>query len=296
MPQQSPPVTGGRVKSITSKFENLNSLEPLDISGATINKTPNKSFLFQRSATSLALVKTSKSKETSEFTDYKPRLSYCLDKAKISSKENYKPLVRQSSDPVKRSSIKRSPAFRIGEKQNKAVLTKMIESEPKEFVDPKTSELNQTGLTDTLKKALKQPLPSGPPPKKPPRIFLETPTKEISPITEEPDPLKVTPKLTQLSKVKNRTNLLNCLSCHIDTTLYDKVFESAEPNPNRISEPIYMEPYSHLATDKIPPEVPDIKLNHSSECPDCKYGNGNGGDNDLHYMVSCLNKNNLIGT
>lgn len=47
----------GRVKSIKSKFENLNSLESLDISAAVPHKyrKPSPSFLFKRSSTSIDL-------------------------------------------------------------------------------------------------------------------------------------------------------------------------------------------------------------------------------------------------
>lgn len=100
-----------------------------------------------------------------------------------------KMLVRQSSDP-RRASIKRSPAFRVGETHQKIALVK-------------SSSLNDCGvggqsknhtnvddghqqLTATLRKALKQPLPPGPPPKKPPRL-LPSPT---TPTSSKPFPIQ----------------------------------------------------------------------------------------------------------
>lgn len=58
-------------------------------------------------------------------------------------------------------------------------------------------------LTDTLKKALKQPLPAGPPPRKPPRSF-------IAPIPESPekkkDPKKMLEKLEQVLQKRESQN------------------------------------------------------------------------------------------
>ncbi|XP_034827744.1 uncharacterized protein [Maniola hyperantus] len=51
-------------------------------------------------------------------------------------------------------------------------------------------------LTDTLKKALKQPLPAGPPPKKPPRSF-NSPTIQESPESSKKDAKKMLEKLEQ---------------------------------------------------------------------------------------------------
>lgn len=52
-------------------------------------------------------------------------------------------------------------------------------------------------LTDTLKKALKQPLPPGPPPKKPPRVFASSPIAE-SPEKQKKDTKKMLEKLEQV--------------------------------------------------------------------------------------------------
>ncbi|CAG4948571.1 unnamed protein product [Parnassius apollo] len=67
-------------------------------------------------------------------------------------------------------------------------------------------------LTDTLKKALKQPLPPGPPPKKPPRIFA-TPIKETnlvptpeSPEKERKDTKKMIEKLEKVLQKREAQN------------------------------------------------------------------------------------------
>ncbi|XP_053621821.1 uncharacterized protein LOC128681722 [Plodia interpunctella] len=52
-------------------------------------------------------------------------------------------------------------------------------------------------LTDTLKKALKQPLPAGPPPKKPPRTFTTSPIPEVKE-KERKDAKKMLEKLEQV--------------------------------------------------------------------------------------------------
>lgn len=54
-------------------------------------------------------------------------------------------------------------------------------------------------LTDTLKKALKQPLPAGPPPKKPPRTFLFTPSQpDLIKIEKRKDTKQMLEKLEQV--------------------------------------------------------------------------------------------------
>ncbi|XP_046743028.1 uncharacterized protein LOC124409460 isoform X2 [Diprion similis] len=47
-----------------------------------------------------------------------------------------------------------------------------------------SSPIFENKLTDTLKAALKAPLPSGPPPKKPPRTFAHSPTTNRSPVDD----------------------------------------------------------------------------------------------------------------
>lgn len=58
-------------------------------------------------------------------------------------------------------------------------------------------------LTDTLKKALKQPLPAGPPPRKPPRIFVPT---KLDSLEKKKDPKKMLEKLEQVLQKRESQN------------------------------------------------------------------------------------------
>lgn len=234
----------GRVRSIKSKFENLQSIESLDIGGPTATtatatstvkqQRPKSSFVLKRSATSLDLPErampssvgalpltgnvrrtvagdTTRSgrsmeiqRQASDSFLFKNRNVVVRDQIKPLKeiKENVEVrLSRHTSDPVKRSSIKRSPAFRVGnggaggdKTAGKMPLTKTT-SMPKEFTDKfdellkrcaaddNDNHLTSAALTDSLKAALKQPLPAGPPPKKPPRTFeTSSPKDDINPI------------------------------------------------------------------------------------------------------------------
>lgn len=241
----------GRVQSIKSKFENLNSLESLDISATVPNKyrKPSPKFLFKRSSTSIDLpinriavanynrvnrAQKSPIKLVSS-PDIDPE-SVCLRRHNIldrtasvdtfavkkrnliaNGEDTLKPLkeikenveVRLARhDPVKRSSIKRSPAFRVGDKATNTsskhlnnaktnqnddkinkpnVMKEQTAIITSEFADKfdiflkrcdieTKQELQEPGLTDTLKALLRlAPLPTGPPPKKPPRTFIDSP-------------------------------------------------------------------------------------------------------------------------
>lgn len=343
----------GRVKSIKSKFENLNSLESLDISAAVPHKyrKPSPSFLFKRSSTSIDLpihrsianatsssnnnnnkfkrisppkqpppprptssassiiepnhksISNANAKQT-ENTTKSPSFGYLrrhnnLDRtvsadAFLIKKRNFvandedtlKPLkeikenvevrlMRHTNDPIKRSSIKRSPAFRVGDKTNgnnsnctkngnnsngnsksvngtTSTTTKgTIKSNRTPTTNATTAtstststtnndvpvispefaekfenllkrcdietrqQLDEPGLTDTLKAVLRQPLPSGPPPKKPPRTFIDSPksttkaaqTSETSPThSSDDEKLSIVSSSSSLS-TKGRNNL-----------------------------------------------------------------------------------------
>lgn len=305
--QTEPLVTGGRVKSMKSKFESLSSLESLDISGALINVKPKPFAKFQRSATSLDLFEANKSKGVNDkqiigvnscnirrqsSDTFLSKLENRTKTSKISPlneiKENVEQvnrLTRQTSDPMKRSSIRRSPAFRVGEKPIKAVASKVSKTVPEEEVPEKIdkflkrsvddNKFLQPGITDTLKAALRQPLPSGPPPKKPPRAF-ESPKENINTIQlfedkilkeKESNDWQENTDFSHMNRgqksdadkksVKTHSsapsNLLSCIRC--TTPIYDVVVPHVKDNPKIISktptktnpsEHIYMEPFSHL--------------------------------------------------
>lgn len=204
-----PPVTG-RVKSIKSKFENLNSFESLDISSSSLaishlsEPQPRTSFLFKRSATSIELpaqkcrdkfpVNTRRHTKAASADAFALKYrnltasSDCADdEDKLEPLKEIKENVevrfnRHTSDPVKRGSIKRSPAFRVGDKSGKGVVPKHSAPVNKKLAadsqrsSPVAEKLQEIGMTDTLKAVLKQPLPTGPPPKKPPRTFVDSPS------------------------------------------------------------------------------------------------------------------------
>lgn len=334
-------VTGGRVKSMKSKFESLSSLDSLDISGPLIHSKPKPFAKFQRSATSLDLFEANKSTKgvndkhifAGKSTNIRRQssdtfLSKLENRSKTSKinplneiKENVEQvsrLTRQTSDPAKRSSIRRSPAFRVGEKPIKTVASKVSKTVPEEDVPEKIDKFLkrsvnddkflQPGITDTLKAALRQPLPSGPPPKKPPRAF-ESPKENINTIQLFEDKLQkekesndwkeksdflhnnLRLKSTNDSKTAKThpapSNFLSCIPC--TTPIYDVVVAhtkdstalrsndsnsfaktSTKSNP---SEHIYMEPFSHLkefVAKKQQYSTPDIVTNSTSLSNDGK--------------------------
>lgn len=361
--QTEPPpvITGGRVKSMKSKFENLSSLESLDISGALIKTSKPFASKFQRSATSLDLFASNKSKgvndksairtvgdsqlnmrrqspgttdtflskltnrsSTKALTSITPSLNEIKENV-----EQISGLKRHTSDPMKRSSIRRSPACRVGEKPIKAVASKVTtKSVPEEEValPEKIDKLlkrsvddddkfMQPGITDTLKAALRQPLPSGPPPKKPPRVF-ESPKENIDTIQLFEEKLQKENEAktdrregtSALKSTKNHStsNLLSCIRC--TTPIYDVVVPLGKDNTNVVhtatktspTEHIYMEPFGHLKKDFNAKMAPDIvtsstptnfstnchgnsnRSNSECSCPETHSGKGG----DLHYLVS----------
>lgn len=288
------------VQSIRSKFESLNILEPLDVTEPIVKKKSNLSIPLLRSATALDLrldenlVTTRKRRNESinkgqsneHFNDnYIAKADCEEDKLKplkeIRGNVEIK-LSRHTSDPIKRSSIKRSPAFRINgnngaDKGGNLQLSRST-SIPKRFANkidnivkwcvPDGSAIENSGshgLTDTLKAALKQPLPKGPPPKKPPRSFELSSSESSSSLSGLPSP-------------NSNHNLFNALT-------------------NR-DEPIYMEPFSHSKfKNSVPPHVPEEMCRSRSEekcsgvkthlsCTSCPDHESLGNHGDSHYLVS----------
>lgn len=245
----------GHVKSIKSKFENLNSLESLDISVTVPHKyrKPSPKFLFKRSSTSIDLpisriavgnnnkressIKSASGNSEAKSTHLRRNNNlertisadtFAVKKRSLigNGEDTLKPLkeikenvevrlARHTNDPIKRSSIKRSPAFRVGDKSS--CNNNNVKSSPKpdtnhsggkvktikppppvvpsEFAEKfenflkrcdieTKQELQEPGLTDTLKAFLRLPLPSGPPPKKPPRTFIDSPKQVQKPTTD----------------------------------------------------------------------------------------------------------------
>lgn len=209
-------------------------------------------------------------------------------------------LSRHTSDPVKRGSIKRSPAFRVGDKHSPTgrpkilspanatqpvpniELSERIESLLKRTVDD-SKIIYQPGITDTLKAALKQPLPTGPPPKKPPRAFLDLPSpkEELSTISLFEATVGTASETTSIPVINNKlkskikflqnnlqlkkciesrpplsppqtsNSIFGCIPSCTTTAVYDSVRiysdeDGITEKPDNPAEHIYMEPYGHL--------------------------------------------------
>lgn len=245
---ESPSSAANRVMSIRKKFETLCHLEHLDISAPETKRAPK--YLFQRSATTFNLSALrsrpknhhhqhgddNDNKENGRHNDGKCNEALALlrkslrrdnnkslvaaaaTKTKATSSPPSSPitqpttpttklLVRQSSDP-RRASIKRSPAFRVGETHQKIELVAKSHSFNAAPSDP------QQQLTDTLRKALKQPLPPGPPPKKPPRL-LSSPTTPNKP---SPFPIQEEEQQQRLMVNNAAVSRLNAKQTNATTT------------------------------------------------------------------------------
>lgn len=136
----------------------------------------------------------------------------------------------------------------------------------------------------TIKKALSKPLPTGSPPKKPPRTFLSPQfTKKID---TEPSPesiqnqirtLKISPntlpkKVSKTEEKKAISSFLNCIisPCTIDPIYYEQIRKEQHQKREDSEETIYMEPFAHLKQDFV----------NSSRSPKAS--------EELHYMCTVL--------
>lgn len=234
--------------------------------------------------------------------------------AKQSNGVENRPFLRQTDD-IRRASIKRSPAFRERSSQRvKSSAPNPPVPQPRpntvasqsQVFDPQVEEAIRrnpnVNLTDTLKKALCQPLPLGPPPKKPPRSFeivnkplppepSESPPPKIEVIQINSKPINGSVTVRQVASDKISTfvdnNFLSCFSCTVKDPVYDTVARD---------QPIYMQPFGHLKQQK------DAGCSTSSTSPHSNNNNNNGvGNNvgcagkhnednntDLHYMCTSI--------
>lgn len=103
---------------------------------------------------------------------------------------------------------------------------KLIKAKAIELTD---LELDTYNLTDTLRCALKKPLPSGPAPKKPPRTFLHSPKIDQSPENED----------VQFDKTINHIKLDENFTNDLNTSLQKSLTKSIKKNKTR-SDPMYM--------------------------------------------------------
>lgn len=233
-----------QVQLLKSRFENLNNsdIESLDI--AVLREKSEPPIKFSRSAT-------------------------CIDFSKLRTKETAKepvkekPFQRQSSNSSSSSykSIRRSPAFRF-DAQARPSVKSLIKNSPKEDTAKKSIDFNEQeylNTSATIKKALLKPLPTGSPPKKPPRTFMSPDCsrksdKEVpfKPIQKRIQQLNISPntlpkKTAKTADKKGISNFLNCIisPCSIDPIYYEQI-RRERPFQREPEETIYMEPFAHL--------------------------------------------------
>lgn len=231
-----------RVQLIKNRFETLSHSQDDQIITAVKKTKP----VFQRSRTSINLIEATTCKGDSPIQNN-------ILRSVNSNKVNR---ISRQTDDIKRefrSSIKRSPAFRkTGDRASK--LHSPIEEKKKVVLNAENSEF--PNLTDTLKKALKQPLPKGDPPRKPKRTF-ETNIQELGYVDCE-----------------NRALTRKCLTKTLKTTSM-----TSEP------EPVYMDPHMNHVTSEC--------CKHTNNSKDLHYmvRNCDTQCNQIYFIVDIYNKN-----
>jgi hypothetical protein len=303
--------SNSRVNCMKSRFERLgaNALE-FDLLSTKLSKPAKPNFIFRRSRTTLALTSNSR-RESRNFEEDRQKLtrsskresSYesndlldtltcvqTLDTLRLGIIHSHtQPLIesndkfqRQNSDSKQRGSvIKRTPAFRATTTR----LTLVVPNELEDIVYSRNTENDVSsfdkpldiGYSDTLKKALKQPLPVGPPPKKPPRLF-ESPVKEDSQFELQTDDIlksKIdflehnlqlkTLRTNKENKITKETssshNILTSCLCILGSPSeyessnngkFDDAIIKTFPKSKNPSEHIYMVPFGHLKDRQQP--------------------------------------------
>lgn len=173
----------GKVFQIKSQFENLQE------KSSALPVLPRKNHLFKRSATSFELLRKPEKPAREEPPKTPANGNLYAKVNKIPKSSTVSEFSRFNVDPSKRS-VRRSPAFRVGEKPSliKQPVTPPVDEndEIQAFLKKKSQTTNlQTCLTNSMKAALRQPLPSGPPPQKPPRLTTNTNSPEVPEIKEK---------------------------------------------------------------------------------------------------------------
>lgn len=240
---------------------------------------------------------------------------------------------RQNSDNSETSyrSIRRSPAFRRADAEKKKPVTppksiKLTRQNPitpvkidhqtvEKTLKPQIDELEYLATSDTIKKALKSPLPQGPAPKKPPRVFAIASPVNLSHRTINLEDLEVeqeSPKVVQSLMHKNVklelekqlikpkiiipkkkkveqekkgiATLLQCIitPCSIDP-IYKETIRREQAQKQRVfcEEEIYTEPFAHL--DKDFDNNFNTKMAESSSSPS---SSSTTKTEELHYMCT----------
>lgn len=252
------------------------------------------------------------------------------DSAERENESQSRRFERQSSsnsDSSTYRSVRRSPAFRRADDLKKKPVTppkivKLTRQSPiaksvvkKELFD----ELQYIATSETIKKALRSPLPAGPAPPKPPRTFgaspQNSPSHEINIASEfekredpkeqnqvqSPTPisaiqfelekkLQVKPKTLLKKKIEEKKTLGALFQCIIPTCSIDPIYKEQIKREahRREEEKIYMEPFAHL--DK---EFNSNDNNFSSNLSSTSVTTTNSPPpaktEELHYMCTNLN-------
>lgn len=258
-----------QVQLLKSRFEKLNSevVESPDV--VPIRSKSEPPAKFARSVTCIDFSKLrldEVKKDSSKEEPVKPQFQRQLSS---SSNSSYK-------------SIRRSPAFRFDPQTRPSVLKSVTKEIPvKKTVE--VDEIEYLTTSATIKKALMKPLPTGSPPKKPPRTFLspQMQKKEVSPeptnkpLRNQLPTLKISPNTLPKKTIKTEekkaiSSFLNCIisPCSIDPIYYEQI-RNEQSRYRHEEETIYMEPYAHLKKDfnsNPPPKAND----------------------ELHYMCTVL--------
>lgn len=256
-----------QVQLLKSRFEKLNShetnIESLDI-GAPIRAKSEPPIKFNRAVT-------------------------CIDFSKLNIKEAPKakeepPKFQRQTSTSSNSSVKsvrRSPAFRFDAQTRPSVVKSVSKDAPvKQKVE--IDELEYLSTSATIKRALLQPLPTGSPPKKPPRTFLSPQFPKKIDIESTPEPRELyiprispntLPKKAEKTEVRKPQlgSFLNCIisPCSIDPIYYEHIRN--EQRLKRQEESIYMEPFAHIQKD--------FANNNTGSSPQSE---------ELHYMCTVL--------
>lgn len=270
-----------QVQLLKSRFEKLNSEiveSPLDVAPLRAKSEPPAKFA--RSVTcidfsKLRLDEVNKKEPVKEDEPVKPQFQRQLSNSSNSS-SSYK-------------SIRRSPAFRFDAQARPSVVKSLTKEVPvKKKID--VDEIEYLSTSATIKKALLKPLPTGSPPKKPPRAFLLSPQMQKKEASPEPQPqpqsfrnqfqkFKINPNTLPKKAIKTEdkkaiSSFLNCIisPCSIDPIYYEQIRnERSGVRNEEEEESIYMEPYGHLKRD----------FKSSNSTPKAT-------NDELHYMCTVL--------
>jgi hypothetical protein len=270
-----------KVSALKNQFEKLNSevVESLDITPLRSNRGPITKF--HRSATCIDFSKLK--------VDEVPKQQ---EKSVTEVKKNFefqRQLSNSSTSPYK--SIRRSPAFRFDAQNRPSVVKNVTKEVPvknitREIPVPvkkrtEFDELEYLSTSATIKKALAKPLPTGSPPKKPPRLFqspqLNKKDPSPEPVQNRFEKLKITSntlpkKASKTEEKKAISSFLNCIisPCSIDPIYYEQI-KLERKRIQDAEETIYMEPFAHLKKDF---------MNNMESPPKQK--------EELHYMCTVL--------